>query len=239
MKKKTIVLLSLGLTLGLVACGKNVTESVANETNDVPTEVIAEEPDYVEDNSTTDDENVVTVDLDTTEELNDTLDTFASQFANYAGLALTYPEYAFTEFDDNAKCKIIAYSDAYTSDPGYKWDENLAMGTLDSARVQELAKRFFGNEVDAYAAQDINTNHDDVVESDNDGNLYFILGDWGTAYPVVADIIVHGDNAPYEVIVNLQMHDAETDTDSPLGKYTLEINVDNNGAFYITNFTLQ
>lgn len=166
--------------------------------------------------------------------------SFVSQFENYAALAYNYDEYRFTEFDDCAKCKIIALTESYQEDSEFEMDSEWELCKISKERALVLSKRFFNTEVNTYAAQDINTNHEDVVKSNDDGDLLFSLGDWGTRYPMPLKYVVTDNNdGTYAVEITLIMHDAMENTDSdPIGTFTVNISEREDGTFYITDFKL-
>lgn len=242
MKKKSIVLLFVMAAFALSACqpvtiNVNVPESSeVTKESEQPSSEIASEDITSETPSDSEAEGSSDIDGATIEAIEQFV---IGNFSNYAALAYNYPEYKFTTFDNLAKCKLLTYADQFQSDKDIVYSDEYCMAVLNKDRVQTLAKRFFGEDVNTNECQDILTNHSDVVCSDDDGNLYYTLGDWGTYAPEIEDAVIEKDGDSFIAKVTIVMHDGETATNSdPIGTYTVKLSKTSDGGFVVTDFIL-
>lgn len=246
MKRKSVLFIAaVAVSVAMTACQPisvniNIPESNnSNQVSEEPSIEVSEDPAVSEDPVASEDVSATSSNLDgaTVEALEQFV---VSNFLNYAALSYEYPEYSLSAFDDNAKCKLICFAELGREDAELSYSDEWQLMEIKKDRVTELAKELFDCEVNTYSCQDVMTNHEDVVKSDDDGNLLFNVGDWGTVGPIPADIVINGTDGTYEIKVDVAMYDYETSTEGEtIGTYTVNVATRDNGSFYVTNFSLR
>ena len=262
MKKKLVLLLLVGMTLCVTACGSSTSDTSAENTQvteeSTETEVSDAESSETEtseteasdaESSETETSETEASDAETSEtETSETelvevasideakLNEMLTSVNNWIGMQFLYAENPNIQELSVAQAVPMAVHGTGADPETFESDADYNL-IIPNNVLEESMKKLFGT---TFNTAEYTPAEFDLVKKKEDGTLTMGLGDWGLAHPAFSIETVEKDTASDNFIatVNYFLHDDETNSDSEtqfVVRYTLTPNTESAYGFVITN----